>query len=123
MNVIFNVPASRTLTSIKFCLFEFFAVAVAQIIPNEVPVLGRSSYALTCKVFVTDNLCPKITYQWTKNNGTVVQLDIRSNTLSIISPLRLSDASVYTCYVTVSSLSLNSSITVMASHDVRFQSE
>ena len=123
MNVIFNVPASRTLISIKFCLFEFFAVAVAQIIPNEVPVLGRSSYALTCKIFVIDNLCPKITYQWTKNNGTVVQLDIRSNTLSIISPLRLSDASVYTCYATVSSLSLNSSITVMVSHDVRFQSE
>ena len=47
---------------------------------------------------------------------------MQSNTLAF-SPLRLSDASVYTCYATISSLSLISDVTVMASHDVRIQSE
>ncbi len=77
---------------------------------------------MTCNVDVSDNLCPLISYQWTKNNGTVTQLEagIEPNTLSL-SPLRLSDAGLYTCLATVRSLRIANDVTVTGTHEVRIQ--
>jgi hypothetical protein len=82
--------------------------------------LGQS-YTLTCNVHVIGNLCPLIFYKWTKDNGTVTQLEagIEPNTLSL-SPLRLSDAGLYTCLATVRSFRAND-VTVKGTHEVRIQ--
>ena len=86
-------------------------------------MLGQNNYTLTCRVFVTNDFCsPSVTYQWIKNNDTDIQLGTEPNTVSFYS-LRLSDAGLYTCYATISSLSLSSDITVIASHEFRIQSE
>ena len=38
---------------------------------------------MTCNVYVIGNLCPLISYWWTKDNGTLTQLEAetKSNTL------------------------------------------
>ena len=79
-------------------------------------------YTLTCNVRVTDYLCPFISYQWTKNNGTITQLEVetKSNTLSF-SLLKLSDAGQYTCLATIRSFRISSDVTVMGTHEVRIQ--
>ena len=87
-------------------------------------MLGKSDYSLTCGVGGAANLNPSITYQWTKNNGTQTQLQVRPDPKILsFSPFRLSDAGRYTCQATVSSPYLNNDITMMDSHDVTLQSE
>ena len=103
----------------------FIIVAAARIFPSGIPMLGQNDYTLSCRVYVNNNFCsPSITYQWIKTNdiNTTIQLETESSVLSFYS-LRLSDAGLYTCYATISSLSLNSDITVTASHKVKIQSE
>ena len=80
------------------------------------------SYTLICNVQVTDYLCPFTSYQWTKSNGTITQLEVEAepNTLSF-SPLRLSDAGQYTCLATIRSFRISSDVTVMGTHEVRIQ--
>ena len=86
-------------------------------------MLGQSSQdSLACGTSGSENLNPTITYQWTKNNGTQVQLETTSKTLSFF-PLKLSDAGRYTCQATVSSSYLSRDITMMDFYDVRIQSE
>ena len=87
-------------------------------------MLGQNGYSLTCTVSGAENLNPSTTYQWTKNNDTQIEIKVGAipQVLSF-SPLRLFDAGQYTCQATVSSLYLNSSITVMDSQDVTLQSE
>ena len=69
-----------------------------------------------------DNLCPLISYRWTKNNGTLTQLEAGTepNTLSL-SSLRLSDAGLYTCLATLQSFRITNAITVVGTHEVRIQ--
>ena len=80
------------------------------------------NYTLTCNVRVTDYLCPFISYQWTKNNGTITQLEVEAepNTL-LFSPLRLSDAGQYACLATIRSFRISSYVTVVGTHEVRIQ--
>ena len=102
---------------------HYFPVGAASITPSvHHPMLGLSNYTLTCRVTIIGNFCPTITYQWMKNNGTAIQLGTTSNTLSL-SPLRLSDAGQYTCNVTISSPSLSSDVTIIASHNIRLRSK
>ena len=77
---------------------------------------------MTCNVHVIDNLCLLISYRWTKNNGTLTQLEVGTepNTLSLY-PLRLSDAGLYTCLATVRSFRIANAITVARTHEVRIQ--
>ena len=96
--------------------FPVPAISV-QITDSGVPVLGQNGYSLTCNVSGTENLNPNITYQWTKNYGSRVQVDSATRILSF-SPLKLSDAGQYTCQVTISSLYLRNDITVMNSQDI-----
>ena len=84
-------------------------------------MLGQNGYILTCRVFVSDYYCPSITYQWTKNNVTIIQLGSLPNILSF-SPLRLSDAGQYTCQANISSFRINNVIIVMGSQDIHIQS-
>ena len=105
----------------------FIIVAAARIFPSGIPMLGQNDYTLSCRVYVNNNFCsPSITYRWIKTNdiNTTIQLETKSSVLSFYSnSLRLSDAGLYTCYATISSLFLNSDITVTASHKVKIQSE
>ena len=63
-------------------------------------------------------------YQWTKNNGTLVQLEIETSTLSF-SPLKLSDAGQYICQAAISTYYQSNDIIVLAmdSQDIRLASE
>lgn len=97
------------------------AVGVIHFTPSRVPMLGETGYSLTCMV-LTDNLCPTMSYRWTKNNGTTMQLETTSNTLSF-SSLRMSDSGLYTCYATISSYTLSRDVTLFGSHSVIIQSE
>ena len=104
----------------------FFPDVVGEVTASGPPVLGQGGYTLICDVQVANRLHPYITtYQWTKNNSSVTELEvgtgIESNSLSF-SSLRLSDAGRYTCQATVHSFRTNDDITVMASHDVKIQS-
>ena len=87
-------------------------------------VLGRNDYILACDVFGDENLMPTVTYQWTRDNGTIETVGTNSRTLSF-SHFSLSDAGQYTCSVTVSSPYLNSNVTVSSGNPqtVMFQSE
>ena len=99
------------------------AVGVIQFSPSRrVPMLGDSDYSLTCNVIMGNNLFPTMSYQWTKNNGTAMELETTSNTFSFPS-LRMSDSGLYTCYATISSHTLNRDVTVIGSHNVTIQSE
>ena len=95
-----------------------------QITTSGALLLGQNDYSLTCGVSGTEHLNPSITYQWTKNNGTLTQIQVAAvaRVLSF-SSLRLSDAGRYTCRATVSSPYLNNNITRMHSCDITPQSE
>ena len=69
-------------------------------------MMGQIDNTLSCDISGTDNLNPTITYRWTRNGDPVTVPDSSSNTFNF-SPLRLSQAGVYTCHVTVSSSLLN----------------
>ena len=101
---------------------SIYPVGVVDIITGGSPMLGQN-YTLTCRFFATCNPC-SITYQWTKNNGTLVQLETETSTLSF-SPLKLSDAGLYTCQAIISIFNFSDDITVSAtgSQDIRFESE
>ena len=108
------------LRNTKLSFFPAPAISV-QITASGAPLLGQNSYSLTCGVTGAENLNPSITYQWTKNNGTLI-VGTDPRVLSF-SPLRLSDAERYTCQATVSSPYLNNNITRINSQDVILQSE
>ena len=87
---------------------------MAEVNPNlNAPLMvGQPGTSLSCDVSgAADSLNPMITYQWTRN-GDVVQ-DGSLSTL-ILSSLRLSQAGVYTCRATVSSILLNNDIQKLA---------
>ena len=102
---------------------SIYPVGVVDIITGGSPMLGQN-YTLTCSFFATCNLCPHITYQWTKNNGTLIRLETETSTLSF-SPLRLSDAGQYTCQAISNIFYFSDDITVPAtgSQDIRLESE
>lgn len=89
-------------------------ISGSEVIPN----LGQV-YNLTCNVTGVNNLSNiTIIYHWTKNNGTVIQVGTNSSTLHFYSVLQVSDAGQYTCYVTINSVSLVTSVNTTASFDV-----
>jgi hypothetical protein len=86
-------------------------------------MVGQSGYALTCKALLADHLCPFVSYQWIKENGTVTQPAAAENDTIAFSPLRLSDAAQYTCQATASSIRFANEVTLTKSHEVRVQSK
>ena len=81
---------------------------------NDSLTTGQTGFSLSCDVSETDNLnSPTFIYQW-KKNGSVIS-DQQGRTFSSLSPLTASNAAQFTCEVTVSSPSLNESITVTSS--------
>ena len=71
---------------------------------NTPLMVGHTGNTLTCDVSGANNLNPTITYQWTRTGATVPDI---SSEMFNLSPLRLSQAGVYTCRATVSSSLLN----------------
>ena len=66
-------------------------------------IVAGQSCTLVCTMSGVGGSNPTISYQWTKNNGTIqTQVGNNSDTLSF-SSLRLSDAGQYTCQITVGS--------------------
>lgn len=61
------------------CMINYFCTV--QIVSSEVPMLGQS-YILMCNVQVTDyiSLPHYMSYWWTKNNGSVTQLELEGGT-------------------------------------------
>ena len=102
---------------------SIYPVGVVEIITSGSPMLGQN-YTLTCRFFATCNVCHHIMYQWTKNNGTLVQLEIETSTLSF-SLLKLSDAGQYICQAAISTYYQSNDIIVLAmdSQDIRLASE
>ena len=70
------------------------------IIDDETTPTAGQNYTLTCSVTGAENLNSTITYQWTKNDGTVIHTI--SNTL-FFSTLRISNAGHYICKINISS--------------------
>ena len=68
------------------------------------------NFTLVCDVTGAENLNPITTYQWMKNSGTEITVGDNTNTLSF-SVLTLSDASNYTCVISVNSSYLTEPIT------------
>ena len=89
---------------------------------NSPLMVGQTGNTLTCDVSGADNLNPMITYQWTRNDQPVP--GATSNTFNF-SPLRLSQAGVYTCRATVGSRLLIGDINAAAGNPqtVTIQSE
>ena len=89
---------------------------------NTPLMVGQTGNTLTCDVSVANNLNPMITYQWTRNDQPVP--GATSNTFNF-SPLRLSQAGIYTCRATVGSSLLIGDINANADNTetVTIQSE
>lgn len=81
------------------------------------PIAGQG-YNLTCSVLGADNLDSNMIYEWIKHET----FNKSSSTLSF-SPLRLSDAGVYTCRVTVSSDYLHNDLTANSSISLNISSK
>ena len=96
------------------------AIHITDSAGGAVPTTGED-YDLVCSVIGAEKLNPTITYQWRKN-GDMSQSN--SNTLSLIAPVRVSDAGTnYSCLVTIASSYLTGNIAAMTSYIVRIQSE
>ena len=90
---------------------------------SEVSALVQKGYSLICSVNGAENLNPSISYQWTKNNGTQIQMQTGNDPQVLsFSLFRLSDVGEYTCLATISSSYLND-ITVMETQHVAIKSE
>ena len=75
---------------------------IANISAKGDPSAGQN-YTLVCSISSgLGGLDPVITYRWTKDNGTRIQIGSDSNILSF-SSLRLSDTGLYSCVITVNS--------------------
>lgn len=89
--------------STKYCfLFLLIDLTIYAEIGNTGISTAGKDYTLTCNVSGLEKFSSIVSYKWIKNNGTEIQVGFNSNTLSF-SPLRLSDAGLYTCHVSVSS--------------------
>ena len=96
-------------------LYVYFST-VAVLITDEgvTPTVGQS-YTLTCSVSgVSESLLdPIITYQWTKNNGSITNIIYAqaivgtSSSILELPSFSLSDDGQYTCQVTLTSLYTN----------------
>ena len=109
---------------LKFLSAPNIAIQITNSISGTIPTVGED-YNLICSVLGAENLNPTITYRWTKN-GDMLQSIIGSNSniLSLIAPIRVSDAGTnYSCFITIASSYLTGNITAMTSHTVRIQSE
>ena len=87
------------------------------------PVAGQS-YSLTCNIISGTNgiADSRITYKWTKDNGTKTQIRIYSNVLSF-SSLKFSDGGLYTCEIDLNSTVLIRNATAKTTHNLEVSSE
>ena len=106
------------ISSFKLILFTAPKIQIMITGSDKVKPIAGQSYNLTCSVQGAKNLDSSITYQWIKND--IIRQN--SSTLSF-SPLRLSDAGVYTCRVTVSSDYLDNDLTANSSISLNISSK
>ena len=109
----------------EFFYFHAEPVVSAQITTrlSEASALVQKGYSLICSINGAENLNPSISYQWTKNNGSQIQMQTGNDPQVLsFSLFRLSDVGEYTCLATISSSYLND-ITVMETQHVAIKSE
>lgn len=86
---------------------------------SGIAIVG-ANYTLSSNVGGVQNLDAVIThYQWTKDGN---ESRMGTSTL-ILFPLRLADAGLYTCEITITSTYLHGSFTIVGSYGVIVQSE
>ena len=103
------------------CLFFFSEPTISAQITLASLLEG---YSITCNVNGAEDLKQSISYQWTKNNGTQIQMQVESDPrVPSLLLFRLSDVGLYTCQATISSPYLLDNITIMATQHVTIQSE
>ena len=82
-----------------------------------------ANHTFNCVINGTENLNPVMSYSWTQSYGTSNHpVGGNSSRLSLYS-LRLSDAGIYTCMVTVSSAYLSGNINKDASANLTIESK
>ena len=96
-------------------------IAAVQISNDGAYPIEGQNYTLTCCVSGTENVSFIVkSYQWTKNNGTLTEMQTVSNSaIQSFSPLVESDVGQYTCQITInSSLLTDGTVRIINTHDV-----
>ena len=102
-NIFENFEAIIVVTVIVLlsCLSSATTISV-QITVKGAPILGQTDYSLSCCVSGAD-VNHRIVYQWSKNNGSLMQQSGTDPRLLSFFPLQLSSAGNYTFNATVES--------------------
>ena len=93
---------------------EFLAV----ISPSGIPMAGQS-FSLTCSLTGGASLQPTLSYQWTREGGSLMTSTATLN----FDTLYLSDAGQYSCQVILTSSQLEGEHTVAAHYTIEFMSK
>ena len=107
---------------LKSFVFTTAAPIINVVTSSKEESAAGQDYRLTCNVSGAENIIPIITYQWTKENGTQTLVETNSSTL-FFSPLKLSDAGLFTCNIGVSSPYLDVEIRGSNTTKVKIQGE
>ena len=122
----FNVTVKSKLLLSTACdnqYLHYFTVPTVStnITDDGAPPTPGETYNLTCNVYGAEKLNPVITYQWMKENDTEILVGTNSGILSF-PLLSISNASNYTCMVTVESNYLEEDIHISTDlFEVKFQ--
>ena len=95
-----------------------FTELLAVISPSGGPMAGQS-FSLTCSLSGGASLQPTLSYQWTREGGSLM-----TNTATLnFDTLYLSDAGQYSCQVILTSSQLEGEHTVAAHYTIEFRSK
>ena len=95
-----------------------FTELLAMISPSGGPMAGQS-FSLTCSLTGGASLQPTLSYQWTREGGSLMTSTATLN----FDTLYLSDAGQYSCQVILTSSQLEGQHTVAAHYSIHFMSE
>ena len=95
-----------------------FTELVAEGTPSGIPMAGQS-FSLTCSLTGGASLQPTLSYQWTREGGSLMTSTATLN----FDTLYLSDAGQYSCQVILTSSQLEGEHTVAAHYTIEFMSK
>ena len=103
------------LHSICCYIVIMFTELLAVITSSSVPMAGQS-FSLTCSLTGGASLQPTLSYQWTRDGGSLMTSTATLN----FDTLNLSDAGIYSCQVILTSSQLEGGHTVAAHYTIKF---
>ena len=95
-----------------------FTELVVEGTPSGIPMAGQS-FSLTCSLTGGASLQPTLSYQWTREGGSLMTSTATLN----FDTLYLSDAGQYSCQVILTSSQLEGEHTVAAHYTIEFMSK